>query len=207
MTSIEIKGGWFHQILAPSVQQGEFTFVPVLGDLGGALEIAPYRSDEQLSRYPLSDYLMGRPLRILEEVQDLFEDSIDALWVRARIPAIFGSDFLVSPAIPDYKYRLIEQTFMACELQSKDEWVAYPFICEDHNLCAGLRFNPDDALTSVYGRIARAFWQLLLDEIECVYEFSAGYLHYNELDDEEWHRIALKRGQFKMGASAPMLWL
>jgi hypothetical protein len=205
MASIEIKGGWFHQILAPSVQHAGFTFIPVLGDLGGELEVASYKRSGESSVYPLSDYLWRRSLGILEEVQDSFEESIDALWVRARIPSVFGSHFLVSPAVPDYKYGLIEQTFMACELRSQDEWTAYPFICEDYNLCSSLRFNSDDTLTEVYGRIAEAFWSLLLDDSDRVCEFNAGYLHYNELDDEEWHSIIFKKSRFSFKMLDPKL--
>jgi hypothetical protein len=113
---------------------------------------------------------------------------------------------LISPAIPDYKYGLIEQTFIACELRSDDEWTAYPFICEDYNLCASLRFNPDDTLTEVYGQIAEAFWNLLLGDADRVCEFNAGYLHYNELDDEEWHSIIFKKGRFSFKTLNPRLW-
>lgn len=96
--------------------------------------------------------------------------------------------------------------FVACEQRSIEQWIAYPFICEDYNLSAGLRFNPDDSLTEIYRRIAKAFWNLLLCEPERVCEFYDGYLHYNELGDEEWHNISFHRGQFNIERIEPEFW-
>lgn len=87
---------------------------------------------------------------------------------------------------------------MASELESNGDWIAYPFICEDYNLRTGLRFNPDDSLNEIYKRIAKAFWELLLLESESVCAFRDGYLHYNEMDDEEWHNVVYKNGKFRI---------
>ncbi|MDZ7970524.1 MAG: hypothetical protein RM368_37300 [Nostoc sp. DedSLP03] len=126
------------------------------------------------------------------------------MWVRARIPAIFGSNILISLSIPDYKYALIEQMFVACELGSNGDWIAYPFICEDYNLRAGLRFYADDLSTEIYERIAKVFWELLLLESKSVCAFRDGYLHYNEMGDEEWHNVVFKHGRFSIEIIAPV---
>ncbi|WP_335131474.1 hypothetical protein [Nostoc sp.] len=154
--------------------------------------------------FPLSDYIEGQPPSILQRCHDLFGESVNAVsvnaaWVRARIPAIFGSNILIGLSIPDYKYALIEQMFVACELGSNGDWIAYPFICEDYNLRAGLRFYPDDSSTEVYERIAKAFWELLLLEPKRVCAFRDGYLHYNdEMGDQEWHNVVFKHGRFSI---------
>ncbi|MEH1945569.1 MAG: hypothetical protein V7K77_01020 [Nostoc sp.] len=198
MVSIVIKHGWFHQILGQCAQYGGFVFIALLGDLGSELEIISYRRVGEDPIFPLSDYIKGQPPNILQRCHDLFGESVNAVWVRARIPAIFGSNILISLSIPDYKYALIEQMFVACELGSNGDWIAYPFICEDYNLRAGLRFYPDDSLTEIYERIAKAFWELLLLEPKSVCAFRDGYLHYNEMDDEEWHNVVFKHGRFSI---------
>jgi hypothetical protein len=213
MVSIEIRGGWFHQILAKPIQKNEFTFVPVLGDLVGEEGVVPYQRNEKGLTYPLSNYLQGRSLSSIAEFKRLnypfYEnDSLDALWVRARIPAIFGSDFLVTPITPDYKYSLVGQAFIACELRSDANWIAYLFICEDYDCCTGLRFSPDARFGRVYERIAQTFWELLLSEPEDLRAFSDAYLSYNEdFGDEAWGRVKFHRGRYKfVETEEPILW-
>ncbi|MEH2197981.1 hypothetical protein [Nostoc sp.] len=198
MVSIVIKHGWFHQILGKSAQNGGFVFIALLGDLGSELEIISYRRVGEDPMFPLSDYIDRQPPSILQRCEDLFGKSVNAVWVRARIPAVFGSNILIGLSVPDYKYGLIEQMFIACELGSNGYWTAYPFICEDYNLRAGLRFYPDGSSTEIYERIAKAFWELLLLEPKSVCAFRDGYLHYNEMDDEEWHNVVFKHGLFSI---------
>ncbi|MGV0104522.1 hypothetical protein NSTCB13_03200 [Nostoc sp. DSM 114160] len=205
MVSIVIKHGWFHQILGKCAQHGGFVFIALLGDLGSELEIISYQRVGEDPMFPLSDYIEGQPPSILQRCHDLFGKSVNAVWVRARIPAIFGSNILIGLSIPDYKYALIEQMFVACELGSNGDWIAYPFICEDYNLRAGLRFYPDDSSTKVYERIAKAFWELLLLEPKRVCAFRDGYLHYNEMDDEEWYNVVFKHGRFSIEIVDPAL--
>lgn len=205
MVSIVIKHGWFHQILGQCAQNGGFVFIALLGDLGSEVEIISYQRVAEDVMFPLSDYIEGQPPSILQRCHDLFGESVNAVWVRARIPAIFGSNILISLSIPDYKYALIEQMFVACELGSNGDWIAYPFICEDYNLRTGLRFYPDDSSTEIYERIAKAFWELLLLEPKRVCAFRDGYLHYDEMDDEEWHNVAFKNGRFSIEIIDAML--
>lgn len=198
MVSIVIKHGWFHQILGQCAQNGGFVFIALLGDLGSELEIISYRRVGEDPMFPLSDYIEGQPPSIVHRCHDLFGESVNAVWVRARIPAIFGSNILISLSVPDYKYALIEQMFVACELGSNGDWIAYPFICEDYNLRAGLRFYPDGSSTEIYECIAKAFWELLLLEPKRVCAFRDGYLHYNEMGDEEWHNVVFKHSRFSI---------
>ncbi|QLE42003.1 hypothetical protein FD723_17310 [Nostoc sp. C052] len=198
MVSIVIKHGWFHQILGQCAQYGGFVFIALLGDLGSELEIISYQRVGEDPMFSLSDYIEGQPPSILQRCHDLFGESVNAVWVRARIPAVFGSNILISLSIPDYKYALIEQMFVACELGSNGDWIAYPFICGDYNLSAELRFYPDDSSTEIYERIAKAFWELLLLEPKRVCSFRDGYLHYNEMDDEEWHSVTCKNARFSI---------
>jgi hypothetical protein len=85
MVSIEIEGGWFHQILAKPIQKNEFTFVPVLGNLESEEGVVPYQRNEKGLMYPLSNYIQGRSLHSLAEFKRLnplySHESLDALWV------------------------------------------------------------------------------------------------------------------------------
>ncbi|MBD2614215.1 MAG: hypothetical protein FWK04_00350 [Nostoc sp. GBBB01] len=198
MVSIAIEDGWFHQVLGQCAENGGFVFIALLGDLSSEQEIISYRRVRENPMFPLSDYIEGQTPSILHRCEDLFGEAVNSPWVRARIPAIFGCNILISLSVPDYKYGLVEQTFVASELESNGDWIAYPFICEDYNLRTGLRFNPDDSLNEIYKRIAKAFWELLLLESESVCAFRDGYLHYNEMDDEEWHNVVYKNGKFRI---------
>lgn len=134
MVSIVIKGGWFHQIIGRSAQNAGFIFIAVLGDLANETQVSTYTCVEKKFVFPLSNYIDEEFTSILLINTHLFTEPVNGVWVRARVPAIFGSNILFSQFVPDYKYGLIEQTFIACEQKSKDECVAYPFICEDYNL-------------------------------------------------------------------------
>lgn len=206
MVSIVIKGGWFHQIIGRSAQNAGFIFIAVLGDLANETQVSTYTSVEKKFVFPLSNYIDEEFTSILLINTHLFTEPVNGVWVRARVPAIFGSNILFSQFVPDYKYGLIEQTFIACKQKSKDECVAYPFICEDYNLSTRLRFYPDDALIDTYKSIAKAFWELLLLEPERICAFCDGYLHYNELDAEEWHNVMFNRGQISIETIYPVFW-
>ncbi|BCL39467.1 hypothetical protein [Nostoc sp. MS1] len=206
MVSIVIKGGWFHQILGKSAQNAGFAFIAVLGDLENGTQVNTYPNVDEKFVFPLSNYIDDKSTDILLIDTDVFAEPVNEVWVRARVPAIFGFNILFSQFVPDYKYGLIGQTFIACEQKSTGDWEAYLFICEGYNLSAKLRFYPDDSLIETYKSIAKAFWELLLLEPEHICTFCDGYLHYNEFDDEEWHNVVFNRGQVSMETISPVFW-
>ncbi|MBD2302121.1 hypothetical protein [Nostoc sp. FACHB-190] len=192
MVSLTIKHGYLWRVLGRAAEYNRFVFVPVLGELYDGINIRPYRRPEETPTFPLTDYIDNQLPKIINRCRHKCGKIADAVWVRGRIPAIFGFTPLSLP-FADYKYALLEQTFMACQQSSVNhDWVAYPFVCEDYDLSVGLRFIPDTSLTEVYQSIAKAFWELLLLEPNHVQPFCDGYIHYNELDDEEWLLVALK---------------
>ncbi|OUL32141.1 hypothetical protein [Nostoc sp. 106C] len=195
MVSITIKHGYLWRVLGQPVQHNGFIFVPVLGELYNGIAIRPYRREEEAPMFPLTDYLGNQVPKLVKSCRTDFTELVDAVWVRARIPAIFGFTPLSLP-FPDYKYALIEQMFVACEQCSVNgDWLAYPFICEDYDLRVGLRFSPDPLFIETYERIAKAFWELLLLEPENVQPFCDAYLHYDELFEEEWLIVVFKDGE------------
>lgn len=192
MASITIKHGYLWRVLGRPAEHNKFVFVPVIGELYDGIKIRPYCREESTPTFPLSDYVDNQLPRIIDRCRTECGKIADAVWVRARIPAIFGFTPLSLP-FADYKYALLEQTFMACQQSSTNgDWVAYPFICEDYDLRVGLEFIPDTSLTEVYESIAKTFWELLLLEPDRVHSFCDGYLHYNELGNEEWLLVAFK---------------
>ncbi|MBD2577432.1 hypothetical protein [Oscillatoria sp. FACHB-1406] len=209
MVSLTFQDGWFHHILGKAVRGHEFIFIPVLGDLGDREIVPYYRDTEEDVCLPISALIEGKLPRLLGEFPYWNEKPvylIDAIWVRARIPAIFGKNLVFSRFAPDYKYRIIEQMFVACERRMQEEWIAYPFICEDCELSTQLRFNSNEAVKDAYERIARDFCQLLLKDAERIYSFCDGYLYDDELFGEKWERVTLKGKNFEIESVEAEFW-
>ncbi|MBW4491259.1 MAG: hypothetical protein KME12_26185 [Trichocoleus desertorum ATA4-8-CV12] len=200
MASVVIRHAYLWEVLGQAAQHNGVVFIPVSGELYNQLSIRPYRRNEESPMFPLRDYIGEQLPRIAQIYRNKFSeiivgDILDAVWVRARISAVFSFTPLSLP-FPDYKYALIEQMFVACEpCDGNGAWVAYPFICEDYDLRAGLRFSSDPSSDAIHHRLAKAFWELLLLEPDLVQPFRDSYLHYDKLDDEEWLTVTFMQNR------------
>lgn len=174
LPNIEIQFGYLYEVLGRPAREGSFVFMPVLADI----EQEPNFSDDARHRalrppFSLLDHLEqhGNAPTILDKAVDSWGGSIDAAWVRARIPMVFHFTPLLLYQQRSY-LPLLNQVFVACQLAGKyRDWVAYPFVCTDIALQAGLKFSRLGPEPSIQEKIAASFWQLLLSNPDDVMPF------------------------------------
>jgi hypothetical protein len=183
--SIVINNGWFDAVIGRAARSDKFVFIPVMGDIDDERFDLRYIGKEPTSStFDLSDYIED-PTPIIKSCGNLqYPDTIYAIWVRGRITSIFGYGI----PLPDLN-GLIDQTFIACRLESEGSWTAYTFRCEDNItsiepfiLTAVLQFPENNRLTRIYKEIIEDFCLLLLKDANNIHPFSAKYDYFDTLE-------------------------
>ena len=93
--SVRIINGWFEEILEQPVRGNKFIFIPVSGDVGDLVRsgIGYTGNNRDYSIFPLHKYVENLT-RIFNDrantISYLSDEVAYPLWVRGRIPAIFG---------------------------------------------------------------------------------------------------------------------
>jgi hypothetical protein len=141
---LRIDYGGLVSVYGVPVRHGDFTFMPA--DV--ALEGTSFSLD-----YPLEDHNGVKPF----ELRHAISEAIDAAWVRARIPSLFGN----TPETSEAEKSLLYAGFVAVDV---DCAAGYPFVCTDHYGRSALMFSDDGPEEPVKRSIARAFWSVLLQE-------------------------------------------
>lgn len=116
--------------------------------------------------YRLEDHENNKPA----ELQHAIEEDIDAAWVRARIPSVFG----YTPDAAEVEKALLYCGFVAV---NAERTVGYPFVCTDHYGRSALMFSDDGPDEPVKRSIAQAFWGVLLENPEQLTDFEERVYH------------------------------
>ncbi len=156
-------------VIGRAAHWGEFLFIPVLFDNTEWM----YPSDD----YSLSAAVGSRKLVDLDVWYGETErPRFHGLWVRARIPIVFGFAPPVEPGSCD---RLLECPFFAV-VEHDDQFELHGFVCSDPELEPELEFFRDTD-PDLAARIATAFWGLLLAEPAAVASFRAElFMEYDQ---------------------------
>ena len=158
-------------VVGTPVRWGDLLFVPVLFDTAERLD-----SEDN---YALSAILGSRSLVDLDVwYGSEVPPSYHGLWVRARIPVVFG---FAPPLELDWRKQLLECPFLAI-LEHAGRAEAHGFVCSDPELEPTLEFFRQTS-PQLANRITEAFWGLLLAEPEAVASFRAEVrLEYDQGD-------------------------
>lgn len=98
---------------------------------------------------------------LLDELRDLVERQLDAIWVRARIAALFGIDSPQESERPEKS--LMAFGFVAVSAASiRPRPVAFPFECTGYYGRSSLFFSESEPDEATRRTIGSAFWDLLL---------------------------------------------
>jgi hypothetical protein len=112
-------------------------------------------------KYPFVNFLEASPMD--DRLAHLLEKKLDAIWVRARLKAIFGVD-----SAPEGVR--IEKSFssffvLATAETPSNASIKIPFECSDHYGRTSLFFSPNEVDSSLTESVATSFWQLVTDEV------------------------------------------
>ena len=174
----------FRAALGEAVASDGWNLVGALVDLEG---------DSFSTDYHLRDFAGEAPPIVLVR---WVAQRLDAIWVRARIPSLFG----FHPSGSELEKSLLDVGFLAVSTQDHKRF-AYPFLCTDYYRRTGLTFGSPGPEESLKAAIASSFWKALLsapDELsdyrQDVYHPGAGVwmhfacahgdLSYSESEDE-----------------------
>ncbi len=108
--------------------------------------------------FRLIDFAAGA--MITDDIAQLFDDNMDALWVHSRIMHDFHAKDLM--AAKKLKTSLMEFHFVAIEKYG-DDIEAYPFVCTDYNGQASLLFSPYGPSQPIQRKISSDFWHVMLE--------------------------------------------
>jgi hypothetical protein len=155
---MDVRYGALSNVYGKPARYDGYTFMPAHVELDGS----SFSLD-----YPLSD----QPGDLLPPALRLpVSQGIDAAWVRARIPNVFG--FTPEPA--EIEKSLLYSGFVAV---TKDQSVCYPFLCTDHYGRAALMFSNDGPEEAVKRAIADAFWGGLAQDPGDLMDFEERVYH------------------------------
>lgn len=172
-TDISLQCSTVHQCLGKPAHAADFAFQPAVLELdkAGPIELS------------LHDFAGNPPPAIL---QLAFEKQYDAVWVRARLPRVFG----FAPKFVEEEESALLDIGVLAQPKGQDE--AIPLLCADHHGRAGLRFSSPGPDAETRRRIARAFWSLLLTDPDDLADFEQ--MVYHEPNDV-WLKLGCLHGK------------
>jgi len=158
----QVVGGELLDIRGPGRRFGVWQFVPADIELEGS----SWSPECALADQP-------EVAASCEELRDLVPRRLDAIWVRARVKALFAVDSPPEEGRPEKSLML----FGFAAVQNERPDVSYVFECSDYygkaELCFG-ETQPDEAARAALGA---AFWQLLLAEPDVVADYEDRAFH------------------------------
>jgi hypothetical protein len=141
-----------------AAKHGGFTIVPADVELEGTMFRPSYRLNELKSD------------RIPPVLRVPVAEQFDVAWVRARLPVAFGC----TPEPSEVEKTFLLQGFVAVP-QGAEAGVA--FECSDYYGKTSLTFSPAEIDEDLKGRVADAFWNVLLSEPESLADFHSRFDH------------------------------
>ena len=142
---MNVRHAMLQNVYGRAAKHGGFTIVPADVELKGAM----FRPSFRLSELP-GDHI---PPVLRVPVAEQF----DVAWVRARLPAAFGC----TPEPSEVEKTFLLQGFVAVP-DGADTGV--PFECSDYYGKTSLTFSQAESDEGLKGRVADAFWSILLSE-------------------------------------------
>ncbi len=151
--------GTLLDVIGPARAWGDFNFVPARIKLNG--------NSHRLECH-LRDYVTASVLK--PDLAELVERRQDAIWVASRLIAEFGVD----PLVQDQEKTTIDIGFAAVS-RSRTELPATLFYCIGYRFRTCLAFGHDEPTLAIRTNIARAFWELLLQDADNTPDFEGRY--------------------------------
>jgi hypothetical protein len=155
---MDVRYGALSDVYGKPARRDGYTFMPAHVELDGSSFSLEYRLSDQLGD------------RLPPALRLPVSQGIDAAWVRARIPNVFG--FTPEPA--EIEKSLLYSGFVAV---TEDRSVCYPFLCTDHYGRAALMFSNDGPEEAVKRAIADAFWGALAQDPGDLADFEERVYH------------------------------
>jgi hypothetical protein len=165
MTDLHLRGGTLLDVLGPPARGDGFDFVPARVKLAGT------------SFLPECSFSEADHSSATDELRDLVEQGLDALWVRARIQAQFQ---VQSPPEDERTEKsMMSFAFVAARSGQADvpQLEGVPFECVDYYGRSRLFFGKGDTAPEVRERIGATFWKLLLSHPSELSEFQDRAYH------------------------------
>ncbi len=158
----KVVGGELRDVLGPQRRSDAWSFVPA--DI--RLEGSSWSGECDLRDEPDAT-------KCSAELRDLVDRHLDAIWVRARVRAVFGVDSQPEEERPEKS--LMHFRFAAAHDESPQ--ASYVFECTDYygkaQLCFG-ETQPDEVVRAAIGA---AFWRLLLAEPDLLADYEDRAFH------------------------------
>jgi hypothetical protein len=164
---MNVRHAKLQNVYCRAVKHGGFTIVPADVELSGTM----FRPSFRLNQLP-SD-------RIPPVLRRPVAEHFDVAWVRARLPVAFGC----TPAPSEVEKAFLSQGFVAVP-DSADAGVA--FECSDYYGKTSLTFSEAESDEDLKGRVAEAFWSILLSEPDALADFSGRFDHVGAGDTVEY---------------------
>jgi hypothetical protein len=187
MTDMQLRHGKLLYIQSQAMLNNGWRFVVAAIELEGTFFEMSFPFADTVDRLSVDDRLA-----------DLFDEKLDAIWVRARLKSIFGVDS--APETVRIEKSLSSYSFVAVRDNGQEDAVAVPFECSDYYGKTGLYFSPHELDADLKASVAGAFWQLVGGEARLAdfedrafhsgasvwmsYGCKGGDAFYNEEEDE-----------------------
>jgi len=180
---LNVRGGLILDVGSASRSSAGFRFTPAQVKLTGT-SFSP--------ECPLADYARDPGRDLSDEVRNLVGRKLDAIWVRARIMALFHVDSL--PESERIEKSLMTFGFAVVSTGSEGAGVvAFPFECTDYYGRSHLFFSESELDAATRRAIGSAFWELLLSVQEEVAEYEDRAYH---LGAGVWMHYGRRHGAF-----------
>lgn len=165
-TSLSFKEIVLYEVVGESACVDNIVIIPAFYEIAIEATTQNFKFEFSLNEYMVKNGCTFSKIcpdfhQFSEPYSKLFETSTqcDAIWVRAKIPAIYK---FYPPAAVGWRYELLNLPFLAVLLNDSRGFPSiHPFACIEEDLKAGLEFYPVTNSEQCL-RIANAFWKILL---------------------------------------------
>jgi hypothetical protein len=157
-TGMDVRHAKLLNVYGRAAKQDGLTIVPADVALDGVM----FRPSFRLNDLPSE--------RIPPVLRVPVAKQFDVAWVRARLPTAFGC----TPVPSEGEKTFLEQGFVAVP-DGTDAGVA--FECSDYYGKTSLTFSQAETDEGLKGRVAKAFWSILLSEPDALADFSGRFEH------------------------------
>ena len=149
---IEIRHGRFHDLTGPPQYFHEITFAAAEVELEGTMFQLSHFLEDHLDRIGVSP-----------ENRSLIRPGEEAVWVRGRAQQLFKIPGSTEEDRTEKTF--FAGRFLALFSEAEGQYLGTPFECRDCYARSGLMFSSEDPPPEeLTGRLAEAFWGLLLSD-------------------------------------------
>jgi hypothetical protein len=145
-----LRNGKLLKVRAGAVLKNGWQFLPAAVELDGSMFEPGFALADSANRFLTTAVL-----------QNLLDQGLDALWVRARLKFIFGVDSISEPERVEKSLSYF--SFVATAQGDGQGMASVPFECFDYYGKTNLFFSPHEEDARLKASIAEAFWNLVTD--------------------------------------------